>query len=393
MKIVIDARWIGAAPSGIGVYAKELIKRLPLLAPDWHFHLLFDDAGRRAEVLRECGHEDNDMVSAEVLPYGIFTIEGQMRLPVHLRRLSPDLFHSPNYMLPYGAFQTSGGNRRGSRRTRCVTTIHDVIPLLLHDHAPRSRKSRMLPLFRHCLRLSIRRSDAVLTVSRTSRRDMIGALRLVEADAAKIHVVYNGVDEHFIPPAAPPPADACRTILYVGRLDPYKQVVTLIRAFGQLQRQLGERLHLLIVGPDDPRYPEARRMVSDLGLNNSVTFLGFLRDRELTAAYQESSLLINPSLYEGFGLQLIEAMRCGLPVICCSGGAQEEVTAHAARIVVPGDTHALTQAMAEVLQDEKLRSDMIGRGLQRARDFDWNKTASETLEVYRQALAKETIGQ
>jgi glycosyltransferase involved in cell wall biosynthesis len=390
MKIVIDARWIGPTPSGVGVYTVELLKRLPALASDWHFHLLFDDDDLRLRVLEECGLAQNDMVLSETLPYGVFSPEGQLRLPRRLRAIRADLFHSPNYMIPYLAFKPGPGGRGCGR---CITTIHDVIPLLFRDHAPQSRKSRMLPLFRYCLRQSVLRSDAVLTVSRTSRDDIVRALGLAGAEAAKIEAVYNGVDERFVPTTVQVPTRSMRTILYVGRLDPYKQVVTLVRAFGQLLRQKKEEpLHLLIVGPDDPRYPEARQVTSALGLDDHVTFLGFLSNRELVSIYQESALLVNPSCYEGFGLQLIEAMRCGVPVVCCDGGAQPEIAAQAARIVAAGDTQALTDAMLGVLGDAVLRTRMVTAGLSRAKDFDWQKTARETLAVYRRVLAGESAG-
>ena len=383
MRIVIDARWIGAAPSGVGVYTTELLRRLPALVPDWHFHLLFSDDAQRGRVLETCGLARNDMVVGETLPYGLFAPEGQFRLPGLLRRRRANLFHSPNYMIPYLAFKPKADR---SDRCRCVTTIHDVIPLLLRDHAPLSRKSRLLPFFRYCLRQSVRRSDAVLTVSQTSRNDIIRALQLKAPDAEKIHAVYNGVDERFVPPVDTTTRRGIRTILYVGRLDPYKQVVTLVRAFGHLLRQTEEPLHLLIVGPEDPRYPEARQVTAALGLNDRVTFLGFLRDSELVAAYQESSLLVNPSGYEGFGLQLIEAMRCGVPVVCCDGGAQPEIVADAARIVPVGDTQALTDGMCDVLRDGALRARLIANGFERAARFDWATTACETLAIYRQVL-------
>ena len=383
MRIVLDARWIGATPSGIGVYAVELLRRLPALEPDWQFHLLFDDDALRERVLDQCGLADIERVSAETLPYGLFSIEGQIRLPRRLRQLRADLFHSPNYMIPYRAFP-EGTAGRGAMR--CVTTIHDVIPLLLRDHAPQSRKSRMLPLFRHCLRQSVRRSDAVLTVSETSRRDIIRVLNLGEAEAAKLLAVYNGVDARFAPPPAGAPRGGVRTILYVGRLDPYKHVVTLVRAFNELRRQMREPLHLLIVGPDDPRYPEARRVTADLGLAECVTFLGFIENDELAAAYQEAALLVNPSSYEGFGLQLVEAMRCGVPVVCSDGGAQPEIAGQAARLVPVGDSQALADAMREVLCDEALRARLIAAGLARARDFDWQKTARQTRDLYRRVL-------
>jgi glycosyltransferase involved in cell wall biosynthesis len=383
MRVVVDARWIGPAPSGVGVYTTELLRRLPLLAPDLHWHLLFGTPALLKRTLAETGLEGRENVAAETLPYGIFAPEGQWLLPRRLRDLRANLFFSPNYMIPYRAF--APGGQGGPGCGRCVATIHDVIPLLLRGHAPRSRKSRLLPLFRVCLRQCVRRAAAVLTVSQTSQRDIVKALRLAPAEAGRVQVVYNGVDDRFVPPTAPPRAET-RTLLYVGRLDPYKNVVTLVRAFALLRRQCRLPLHLLIVGPDDPRYPEARRMVADLDLQDAVTLLGFLDRWELVAAYQESSLLVNPSCYEGFGLPLVEAMRCGLPVVCCDGGAQAEIVGDAALLVPPEDTHALSDAMLRVLTDEPLRAGLVARGLARARDFTWERAAAETLAIQRRIL-------
>lgn len=383
MRVVVDARWIGPAPSGVGVYTTELLRRLPLLAPELHWHLLFGTPALLKGTLAETGLEGRENIAAETPPYGIFAPEGQWRLPQRLLELRSDLFFSPNYMVPYRAFAPGGRGGRGCGR--CVVTIHDVIPLLLRDHAPRSRKSRLLPLFRWCLRQSVRRAAAVLTVSETSRRDIVRTLRLKPDEAGCVKVVYNGVDDLFAPPAAPP-RTATRTLLYVGRLDPYKNVVTLVRAFAMLRRQCRLPLHLLIVGPDDPRYPEARRMVADLDLQEAVTMLGFLDRKDLAAAYRESSLLVNPSGYEGFGLPLVEAMRSGLPVICCNGGAQAEIVGDAALIVPPEETHALSDAMLRVLTDEPLRAQLVARGLARAREFTWERAAAATLAILRRAM-------
>ena len=386
MKIVIDARWIGATPSGIGVYTIELLRRLPALEPEWQFHLLFNDDALRARVLEQCGLTDNERVVTKMLPYGIFSIEGQLRLPHLLRQMRANLFHSPNYMIPYLAFSRNAAEQGA---IRCVTTIHDVIPLLLRDHAPQSRKSRMMPLFRYCLRQSVRRSDAVLTVSDTSRRDIIRVLKLNETDAAKLKTIYNGVDARFEPPPADAPRGKVRTIIYVGRLDPYKHVVTLIRAFNHVRRNVRDPLHLLIIGPDDPRYPEARRATADLGLTEHVTFLGFIEHDELAAAYQEAAMLVNPSSYEGFGLQLVEAMRCGVPVVCCDGGAQPEIVGEAARIVPVGNAQALADSMYDVLTDKALSARLGAAGMARARDFDWPRTARQTRNVYRRVLGMQ----
>ncbi len=384
VQVTLDARWINPEPSGIGVYTRELIARLPRLAPDATFRLLFRCPELAARTITEAGVADRPNVRVTTVPYGVFAPAGQWRLPRALRRWRCDLFHSPNYLIPYLAFPAG---RPGP--VRCVTTVHDVIPLLFRDHAPRSRKNRLFPLFVACLKQSVRRSDAILTVSEASRRDLVRTLRLAGADAERVRTVYNGagagLDAVGRKPVAGAP-DAPRTLLYVGRLDPYKNVPLLIEAFAALRQRHAGPLSLKLVGPPDPRYPEAQRTAQRLGVGPAVCWTGFLSEAGLAEAYRQADLLVHPSRYEGFGLQLIEAMRCGLPVVCTDGGAQPEVVGDAAVVVPAGDATALTDALAALLAEPARLEDLQQLGLVRARRFDWEQTASEVLAVYRKVL-------
>lgn len=388
MRIVFDARWIGPSPSGVGVYARELLGRLPLLAPSWRWHVLFQSEGRRDAVLGECGLARRENVTPEVVPYPIHSPLGVLFwLPAKLASLSCDLFFSPNYMIPYPAFLKSARKAGGPV---CVCTIHDVIPLVVKDYAPRSLKSRAPFLFRHCLKTALRRSSAVITVSDTSRRDIARALGLSRARASKIRTIRNGVGPAYSPGGPREEGGATRTkvVLYVGRLDPYKNVVTLVRAFAELRRKLETPLHLLLIGPADPRYPEAKNVARDFGILDHVTFIHSASAPELLAAYRDSSVLVSPSSYEGFGLPVVEAMKCGTPVICTTGGAQPEIAGDAALVIPPADVTALTEAMRKVLTDDACRRELVSAGLSRAREFDWDKTAARTLELFREVLGK-----
>lgn len=394
--IVFDARWVTPAPSGIGVYTRELIRRLPALEPDWHWHLLFRDPALRDDVVADCGFAGNPRVTTHLVPYGPFSPRGQFRLPALLRTLGCDLFHSPNYMVPYFAFG-SPGTALGIDRPRqkgcgaCVTTIHDAIPLLLKKYAPRSTTSRFLWLYRDCLRAAINCSAATITGSETSRRDISAALRLSESRRDTFHTIYDGVSDRFSPAPSPrqPGKDEAQIVLYVGRLDPYKNVPELVDAFAQLRHRTRKPLHLLVVGPDDPRYPEARQHAHYRDVANHVTFLHGATDAELLAAYRAASVLVNPSRYEGFGLPMLEAMKCGTPVICADGGSQREISGGAAVIVPPGDESALVAALERVLSDDVMRRNLIIRGLARAAVFSWDETARKTRDVYRAALESQ----
>lgn len=387
MKIVVDARWIGPTPSGIGVYARELLRRLPFLAPSWKWHLLFQTEALRDSVLKTCGLQECENVTSEIIPYGIFSLTGILfKLPAKLISLSCDLFFSANFMIPYPAF-SRGTPRAGA--PICVSTIHDAIPIIVKNYAPRSKKSRMLPLFRHCLRMATSHSAAVITVSDTSRRDIIKALKLPANEASRIRTIYNGADAAYCPSLKDDRETApTKVILYVGRLDPYKNVVTLVRAFAELHRKIETPVHLLLIGPADDRYPEAKNIAHDIGILDHVTFIHSATARELLSAYRAASILVSPSSYEGFGLPIIEAMKCGTPVICTTGGAQPEIADKAAIVIPPNDTAALMEAMRRILSSSELREKMAADGLQRARDFDWDKTAEKTLALFKDCLAK-----
>lgn len=382
--IVFDARWINPEPSGIGIYARELLRRLPRLAPELDFVVLFNQADVCRRTLAETDIDALPNVRGRLFNAGIFAPRSQWRLPVELRRLDASVYHSPNYLLPYAAFPV---DRPG--RTRAVTTIHDVIPFVVPDHAPRSRKTRLWPLFVWCMRQSVARADTVITVSDASRRDLIRVLRLPSARAARIQRIYNGVDAGFSPAPSGATATPCRdaaaprTLLYVGRLDPYKNVELLVRVFARLQPRFAFPLRLRIVGPPDARYPQAREAVRELGLEAAVSFEGFLDAAGLVQAYRDATVLAHPSRYEGFGLQLLEAMRCGLPVVCTTAGAMPEVVGEAALLTPPDDADAFAQALERVLGDPTLAERLRRAGLEQAARFTWERTAQATLELYR----------
>jgi glycosyltransferase involved in cell wall biosynthesis len=297
-----------------------------------------------------------------------------------LRRQGIEVYHAPNYMLPFFAFPR---DRPG--RIRCVVTIHDVIPLLFPDHAPRSRKARLFFLYRRLMMETARRADLIITVSEASRRDVIGQLAIPPERADRVVAVYNGVE----PPAAAPPAAGTRPpcLLYVGRFDPYKNVPLLVRAFAALRTEAFPDLRLRLIGPPDPRYPEAGELARALGVDHAVDWAGYVSGPALDRAYREADVLVQPSRYEGFGLPVLEAMAAGTPVVCTRAGALPEVAGDAAVVVEPDDPQALASAVQRVLSDPRERSRLREAGFARVRRFTWARTAEQTLAAYRQALA------
>lgn len=379
MKIVFDSRWIYDKPSGIGVYAREMMCRIPRLMPDSKFVFLFRSPELRDRLM--AGVESCKNVDSLIVPHGPLSLKSQLNMPAVLSRLGADLFHTPNYMIPFRAFPHSS-----TRRTKCIVNIHDVIPLVVKNYAPNSRTSRFKSIFRFCMKSSISRSNCVITGSEVSKRDMIASLKLDQSLSDRIQVVYDGAGGRFdVHEHDPIKTDETtpRTLLYVGRMDPYKNVTGLVEALALAQKRLAFPLRLVVCGPADDRYPEARETAEKLGIADAVRFTGFVSDEELADLYRTSDLLTHPSRYEGFGLQLVEAMRSGLPVCCTDGGSQPEIAGDAACIVKAGDSLSMAGAIADVLSSPDTMQRMKLAGLARAALFDWDICATKTVAIYR----------
>ena len=382
MRIAIDARWIFREISGIGTYTCELIRELARLDAENDYLLIFCDAAVQARTLAETGADRARNFRAIRVPYGVFSPMSQLLLPWLLRRERVEVFHSTNFMMPL--FMGWG---RG--RPRCVVTIHDVIPLIFPDHAPRSKKSRVMGLYRRLMVMIGQRADRILTVSQASARDIIAQLHISPEHANKVEAIYNGVSTQYAPlPDLPEKApDAVRKILYVGRFDPYKNLAVLIRAFAAVRAQVGFPVRLVVAGAPDPRYPEAPRLAEELGVADAIDWRGYVTHGQLVSLYRECDVLAHPSRYEGFGLQILEAMASGLPVICSCAGSLPEVAGDAAVLRDPDDLPGWTGALAWVLGDPAQRQAMRRQGLAQAARFRWPETARAVLAAYRQAAA------
>ncbi|MBP7830546.1 MAG: glycosyltransferase family 4 protein [Kiritimatiellae bacterium] len=375
MRIGLDARWIFPELSGIGTYTTELIREFARLETGHEFVLIFRDPAIRDRVWSAAGLEGHPRFRGHMVPWGVFSPWSQLRLPAVLRRLEIDVFHSPNYMIPFRAFP-----RNRAHAVKCVATIHDLIPLLFPEHTPRALKTRLFPLFRRVMFEVGARADAILTVSETSRADILRSLRIPGEREGRVRAVYNGVAPEYRPASRRPAPH--KTLLCVGRFDPYKNVGGLLEAFARLRARGGPDVRLRIIGPPDPRYPEAPRKARELGLEGAVEWGGYAGGADLLDAYQQADVFALLSHYEGFGLTVLEAMACGTPVVCSDIGALREVAGDAARRVDPCDPEAVADALGRVMTEPGVAEEMRRKGLARAREFTWARTAAETLRVY-----------
>jgi alpha-1,3-rhamnosyl/mannosyltransferase len=367
--IALDARWIFPEISGIGLYTQELIGALSRSASPHRFTLLFNDPTVLARTADQTGVTKNPAFHAVLVNNGPFSLLDQIRLPRLLTAWGVDIFHAPNYMMPLCL----------PPGIRTVVTIHDLIPLMFRDHAPRSKKNRLYPLFRWIMRRVVTRAGVVIAVSESTRRDMIEHLTGIDFPPEKIKVVHEGVRSTHVP--APKKARHELEFLFVGRRDPYKNLPLLISALAEVRR-LGLPARLRVVGSDDPRYPEANRLARQLNVNEAITWSGYVSEPALVDAYQQADVFVLPSRYEGFGLPVLESMACGTPVICSRTSSLPEVAGDAALFIDPSRPGDLIDAMCRLIRNPGLREDLARRGLVRAAQFTWDETAKKTLAVY-----------
>jgi glycosyltransferase involved in cell wall biosynthesis len=264
-------------------------------------------------------------------------------------------------------------------------TVHDLSFLRLPQKFPRAKR---LYLTRLC-QASVNRARHVIAVSRQTADDLV---RFFGTAAARITVIHNGVDRAFSPDN---PADIeafragrglpSRYFLYVGTLEPRKNLPTLIRAFAHWRASGDPEAHqvkLVLAGAQGWFYAEIFRLVSELGLQDRVLFPGFVPDAELPQWYRAAEAFVYPSLFEGFGLPVLEAMACGTPVLCSRIGSLTEIVGEAALTVPPMAETEWMAAMALLARQPQLRQELGRRGLAQAQRFSWEATALATLEVY-----------
>jgi glycosyltransferase involved in cell wall biosynthesis len=305
----------------------------------------------------------------------------QYSAPSAARKAKVDLFHVPYFAPPYFS------------RVPSVITIHDVIPLRLPIYQSSPRMRAYLKLVSR----AAHKASLIIAVSQHAKQDMMDALRL---PAERIRVIYEAAGEEYRPVTDPNTLAKARArygvgeryLFYLGGLELRKNVPTLVRAFVHLYQQLNDPgLQLLIAGNPDkkrgPLFPDPRPVAADLGMTGQIIYR-YIEEEDKPAMYSGASAFVFPSSYEGFGLDPLEAMSCGAPVVCSNRTSLPEVVGDAALTFDPDNTGQLVAAMRSVLTNPSLAADLRARSLQQAARFSWHKTAEETLAVYSEAYRR-----
>ncbi len=379
MRIGFDATPAVRQGGGIGRYTRELLQALYSADPESQYRLFY---ASRSPIPYPLPGPLPANFHARHLPFDDVWLarvwqRAQIPLPVETITGSIDVFHSPDFTLP--------PVRRG---TRTLLTVHDLSFIRDPDSAApvlRQYLNRVVPR-------SVARADHVLADSFATRADLVEMYR---TPPEKIFVLYSGVNAVFRPIADSATLAAVRAkyhlgespfILAVGTLQPRKNYVRLIQAFAQLPIT-NYQLRLVIAGGQGWLYDSIFAEVERLKLQTRVVFPGFVADADLPALYSAARALAYPSLYEGFGLPMLEAMACGTPVVTSTASCLPEVAGDAALCVPPTDVEALAHALDKVVSDESLRAELVTKGLARAKEFTWAKAARELVEKYRALLS------
>jgi glycosyltransferase involved in cell wall biosynthesis len=370
-------------PGGIGRYTAQLVTLLPQLFPDDEM-LAFTARHGVATVeaaYRQAGLPPQDARATVRLPiprpvlYDAWHLAGIPRLGW----LAPALGACPLIHAPSVAVPPPG-------RARLVVNVHDVAPLLF----PETFTRRGRRFHREGIRAAARRADLVITGSQASA-DELAAWTAIAPE--RVRVVYNGVD------ASPVPAEVvaetlARTglsdapyVLWVGSLEPRKNLRTLVSAFAQLSGAEAHGARLALVGPVGWLGGDLVDAQDERRLGDRLRWLGRVPDADLRALYAGARIFAFPSRHEGFGLPVLEAMVQGTAVVCADIPALREVTAGAARLVPAEDADAWAAALSRLLGDDAGLAALVGAGWRRAAQFSWDATVRATREVYRQALA------
>jgi alpha-1,3-rhamnosyl/mannosyltransferase len=367
---VLDARTANNHFPGIGRYVSHLAAAMvPQLAANERLLLLHDPTQPSPWPLPQPDDEKLKLWATAVSP---FSLRQQWLVPGYLRRWQADVYHSPYYLMPYWSGAPT------------VLTLYDLIPQRYPHYV--SVQARLL--FRLATTLALRRATHVITISETTRWDLLAAYRLAPE---RVTAVPLAPGSHFRPQ---PQAEIERVRrhyglpdvygLYVGINKPHKNLLRLLEAWRLVLAGTGSPPLLVIAGAWDPRYPEVKTRAAEWGLAEWVRFLGPAPEPDLPALYAGARVFVFPSLYEGFGLPVIEAMACGAAVACANTSSLPEVAGDAALYFSPMQPPSIAEAIGRVLADETLRAELSQRSLKQAGQFSWAQTAAATLQIYRQ---------
>ncbi len=376
-RFVLDARTATDHFPGIGRYVSHLARHLvQLLHPDEQLLLLHNPQANSSWGLPPV-QDHVTWVATAVSP---FSLSQQWQIPRLLRRVNATVYHSAYYLMPY---------RPG---IPTLLTLYDLIP----EQFPQLVSPQARLLTRLATRLALRASDHFLAISEATRQDFLASYSL---NPGNITAVPLAADAQFQPQSETAVSSLRQKfnlpeqyVLYLGINKPHKNLARLVEAWQTVVQQVPDAPQLIIAGAWDARYEAVKTAVAHHNLSAKVRFLGRVPDKDLPALYSGALLFVFPSLAEGFGLPVLEAMACGTAVACAHTSSLPEVGGEAVAYFDPTSSQEMAAVLTALLQDAQKRELLAKKGLVQAREFSWEETAVATLTQYRRLAEKAMPG-
>jgi glycosyltransferase involved in cell wall biosynthesis len=376
MRVGLDGYPLCEPLTGVGHYTFELARALARNYPTSQFELIAPfqfDASVLAQVQRD------NLPNLKLVNLDLSSVRGRwwsLHLPRYIKGAALDLFHGTNYELPLW-------NRRKS-----VLTVHDLSSL----RYPELHRKQLARRMRLRLPLAVKLAKAIITPTRAVKQELCAQLKVKQA---KVTAIHEAPRESFRPVSRAVAAAVRQRLgiendflLFVGTLEPRKNLVTLLKAYAQILRETPLRPQLVVAGGEGWLMDETFAVMSDEDIHERLCLTGYLNDEDLRALYSGCRAFIYPSLYEGFGLPPLEAMASGAPVIASRINALEETVGNAAVLVDPLDVEILARSIVALFEDGKARDALIEKGHTCAADFSWKKTAELTYGVYLRCVSE-----
>ncbi len=354
--------------TGIGTYVYQLINKQSQLDRDNHYYVLIPQESEYSFIWGDNFHK----TPVDNLRKDKFWEELQIMEVLLDRKV--DLYHIPQ----------NGIGMPKKKICPFVVTLHDVIPITM----PETVGPYYCKKFLDSIPEILENSDAILTVSEFSKADICRELGIpgdkvfvsrlaaediytpINKNAAKAYIKQKyGIEDDFF--------------LYVGGFNPRKNIQSLLLAYAHIKEKLKKNYKVVILGNAGRSYEDLGKLCDDLKISGSSIFTGFIPVNDMPWFYSAAAVFVYPSLYEGFGLPVVESMACGTPVITSNITSLPEVAGDGAITVSPKDYEAIGSNLLRLVEDEELYADMSRRALERAAMYSWDKTVKETLEVYR----------